>query len=55
MSDERDETAAVDPHAAAPDEDPMEHLGDEIPDPWDDDGQTDWKTQTVVVDDGTPD
>ena len=40
---------ATDPHAAAPDEDPLDHLGPEIPDPWDDDEQTDWKTQTVVV------
>jgi hypothetical protein len=51
MTDER----GTDPHAAAPDEDPMDHLGPEIPDPWDDDEQTDWKTQTVVVDDGEPD
>jgi hypothetical protein len=40
-----------DPHAAAPDEDPLEHLGEEIPDPWDDDAQTDWVTQTVEVED----
>ena len=34
----------VDPHAAAPDEDPLDHLGDVIPDPWDDDAQTDWSS-----------
>ena len=51
MTDER----KTDPHAAAPDEDPLKHLGEEIPDPWDDDEQTDWATRTVVVDDGEPD
>lgn len=35
---------AEDPHAAAPEEDPLDHLGPEIPDPWDDDAQTDWRT-----------
>ena len=39
----------MDPHAADPDEDPLEHLGDVIPDPWDDDDQTDWRTATVEV------
>lgn len=29
----------VDPHDA---EDPEEHLGEEIPDPWSDDNQPDW-------------
>lgn len=28
------------PHASG--EDPEEHIGDIIPDPWDDDAQTDW-------------
>jgi hypothetical protein len=39
------------PHDAAPDEDPLDHLGDVIPDPWADDAQTDWATQTVVTED----
>jgi len=39
-----------DPHTAAPDEDPMDHLGPVISDPWDDDGEEDWVTQTVEVD-----
>lgn len=40
-----------DPHEAAPEENPEDHLGEVIPDPWDDDAQTDWKTQTVVTGD----
>jgi len=38
---EQSETV-IDPHAAAPDENPLEHLGDEIADPWDDPDQSDW-------------
>lgn len=41
----------TDPHADAPEEDPEEHLGEVIPDPWDDPNQTDWRTQTVVTED----
>ena len=33
---------ATDPHEAAPDEDPADHLGEVIPDPWDDEDQPDW-------------
>lgn len=40
-------TFGTDAHAAAPDEDPLEHLGDEIPDPWDDDAQADWGTTSI--------
>jgi hypothetical protein len=40
---------AEDPHAAAPEEDPEQHLGPVIPDPWADDEQTDWPTETVQV------
>lgn len=29
-------------HAADPTENPMDHIGPEIPDPWDDASQTDW-------------
>lgn len=50
MTDEAETTQELtttagrtDPHATAPDEDPMEHLGDVIPDPWDDEAQTDWR------------
>ncbi len=39
----------TDPHEAAPDEDPLEHVGEVIPDPWDDDAQTDWRTVRVPV------
>jgi hypothetical protein len=42
----------VDPHAADPDEVPEEHIGEEIPDPWTDDAQTDWPTGTVGLDGG---
>lgn len=38
-----------DPHAAAPEEDPEQHLGPVIPDPWEDDEQQDWTTQTLVI------
>jgi hypothetical protein len=55
MTDETSTAPALDPHAAAPDEDPLDHLGDEIPDPWEDDDQGDWTTQTVLLDDGTAD
>jgi len=30
------------PHEKAPGENPEDHVGDEIPDPWDDETQTDW-------------
>ena len=40
----------TDPHANNPHEDPEEHLGAVIPDPWDDDEQTDWATRTVDLD-----
>lgn len=42
----------VDPHAADPAEVPEEHIGEEIPDPWADDAQTDWPTGTVGLDGG---
>lgn len=41
---------SIDPHAADPNEDPKQHLGAVIPDPWDNDEQTDWVTQTVSLD-----
>lgn len=34
----------TDPHEHAPDENPEDHIGQEIPDPWDDEDQTDWRT-----------
>jgi len=40
----------VDPHAAAPDEDPEQHIGEEMPDPWDDPDQTDWPNESVELD-----
>lgn len=39
-----------DPHAAAPDEDPLDHIGEVITDPWDDPGQTDWADDPVKRD-----
>lgn len=37
----------VDPHAS--DENPEDHIGDMIPDPWSDDAQTDWPNNVVAV------
>lgn len=37
-----------DPHAVA--EDPEQCMGPAIPDPWEDDDQTDWPTEEVTVD-----
>lgn len=36
-------------HANDPDENPLDHIGQEIPDPWDDPEQTDWTTRTIDV------
>lgn len=35
-------THGTDAHVNDPDEDPTEHLGEIIPDPWNDPKQTDW-------------
>lgn len=43
MVDERI-THGTDAHANDPDEDPTEHIGEEIPDPWEDPEQRDWAT-----------
>lgn len=40
----------ADPHAEDPNEDPEEHVGEVIADPWDDPGQTDWETHSVNLD-----
>jgi hypothetical protein len=47
--DELDEriTYGTDAHADDPDEDPEDHLGEVIPDPWDDPRQEDWATTTL--------
>jgi hypothetical protein len=42
-------TGGTDAHSAAPDEDPMDHLGDELPDPWSDEAQDDWANEEVEV------
>lgn len=42
-------TFGTDAHAAAPDEDPENHLGEEVPDPWDDPQQQDWATTERVT------
>lgn len=42
-------THGTDAHAAAPDEDPLDHLGPVIPDPWEDGAQTDWHTPSIGV------
>lgn len=38
----------IDPHPS-PNEDPEEHVGEVIPDPWDDPEQTDWPNETVDI------
>lgn len=43
-------TFGTDAHVNAPDENPLDHIGDEIPDPWNDPDQTDWATETLVLD-----
>lgn len=41
----------TDPHAAAPDEDPEQHIGETRPDPWDstDEADADWPNQIIEV------
>jgi len=36
-----------DPHPVV--EDPEEHIGEEMPDPWDDPNQTDWPTNSDLA------
>ncbi len=43
--------SATDPHPV-PDEDPEQHIGAQLPDPWADPAQTDWPTTTEVSIDG---
>jgi hypothetical protein len=38
------------PHVNNPDEDPEDHLGEVIPDPWDDPEQPDWVTTALDLD-----
>jgi hypothetical protein len=40
-------TYGTDAHANDPDENPEDHLGEVIADPWDDPRQTDWATTTL--------
>ena len=47
-------TDGTDAHAADPDEVPEDHIGDEIPDPWADDNQTDWPNAGPIELDGGP-
>ncbi len=46
MPDER----PVDPHSEAPGEDPEQHIGEVIADPWEDPEQKDWADHTVNID-----
>jgi hypothetical protein len=39
---------AGDPHPS-PNEDPENHIGEKIPDPWDDDDQKDWTTFNLMI------
>lgn len=40
-------TYGTDAHAMDPNEDPRDHIGRIIPDPWDDPEQTDWRTERL--------
>jgi hypothetical protein len=33
------------------DEDPEKHIGDELPDPWDDESQSDWRSRATKSND----
>lgn len=48
-----EQAAPADPHAAAPHEDPEQHIGAPMRDPWDDPEQKDWETTTVDIDPAT--
>ncbi len=37
------------PHARAPQEDPEQHVGPVIKDPWDDDDQPDWPNEKIDI------
>lgn len=50
MTDNYEQAETTDPHAADPAEDPEKHLGAILPDPWDDEHQTDWANHTVELD-----
>lgn len=50
---EQAESAPADPHAADPHEDPEQHMGEVIPDPWSDPAQKDWADHTVELDPDT--
>lgn len=39
-----------DPHARGPQEDPRDHIGEVILDPWDDSAQTDWPNHAMELD-----
>lgn len=44
----------IDPHENRPEENPMEHIGGETQDPWDDPKQTDWPNEVIEVHTGVP-
>lgn len=39
----------ADPHANDPHEDPEQHIGQVIADPWEDERQTDWQTPSIPL------
>lgn len=45
-------SSGTDAHAADPHEDPEDHVGKEIPDPWEDSSQMDWPNEVVELDGG---
>lgn len=47
MADVERITYGTDAHAGDPQENPEDHIGERIADPWDDPGQTDWLTTTA--------
>lgn len=42
--------STTNPHPV-PDESPEQHIGPQLPDPWDDPEQTDWPSVEVNIDD----
>lgn len=47
VEQETTQKTPVDPHAAAPEENPEDHLGEVIRDPWDDPDQKGWTTASL--------
>lgn len=49
LNNEEEPTRVIEPDPHEVDEDPEDCIGEEIPDPWTDDAQTDWKNVEIEV------